>query len=636
MLTQMRNASRGWLATILVGLLILAFGTWGISGVFLPSPSDAVARVGDAKIQRGEFISEFTHTLRMQSQQTGQQLTPQDASRMGLDKMFLEQMITRTAYDVVVDELGLTVPDSVLHKAITSNEAFQGLTGGFDRQLYRELLYQQLNVTESRYEASVRSDMARMQLVNAVAGGVRLPRGMVEALYKHSAEQRSAQYLTLKPELAGKIPDPDEEALKAFHEANAARYTAPETRAFTYVLLRPKDVMGEVEIPEEDVKREYETRKQQYVKAETRNVRQITYATRDEALAALERINRGAAFETIAEAKGLKPEDVDLGDLRKEQFLDPAVAEAAFALKTPGLTGVIEGQFGFVIAEVVSITPSSTQSLEEVRESLMERIGLDTAQGKIEEVRGDFEDALAARSGTMEEIAEKLGLTAVKVETVDQTGQTLDGRRAEALPEETDVLRAAFVNEEGEDPGFERLSTDGFFAVRIDEVKPSVLRPLDEIRDRIASDWKTEQVRQNLEAKAREIAVRVNKGEALSDIASEFNLSVLTTRPPVRRNGIGADLFSQQVITDLFEARPGEVVSGPVRNGQSYLVVALDEILPPDLTTAQARAALNEQMDRFDEEYGLTLIDQYATALREELGVKRYENVLAQAISEAR
>ncbi|NIQ94157.1 MAG: peptidyl-prolyl cis-trans isomerase, partial [Desulfuromonadales bacterium] len=74
--------------------------------------------------------------------------------------------------------------------------------------------------------------------------------------------------------------------------------------------------------------------------------------------------------ETIATEKGLKPEETDLGDLRKEQFLDPAVAEAAFALETPGLTGVIEGQFGFVIAEVVSITPSSTQSLEEVRQSL--------------------------------------------------------------------------------------------------------------------------------------------------------------------------------------------------------------------------------------------------------------------------
>ncbi|NIQ94158.1 MAG: hypothetical protein GWN87_08075, partial [Desulfuromonadales bacterium] len=55
----------------------------------------------------------------------------------------------------------------------------------------------------------------------------------------------------------------------------------------------------------------------------------------------------------------------------------------------------------------------------------------------------------------------------------------------EKLPEEIDVLRAAFANEEGEDLGFERLSTDGYFVVRIDELKPSALRPLKEVRKRV-------------------------------------------------------------------------------------------------------------------------------------------------------
>lgn len=635
MLTQMRNASKGWLATILVGLLILAFGTWGITGVFLPSPSDAVARVGDTKIQRQEFIREFTFTLNLQSRQTGQRLTPQDASRMGLDKLFLEQMITRAAYDVAVDELGLTAPDKVLRDFITSNEAFQGLTGEFDRQSYREVLYN-MNLSESQYEDAVRADMARQQLVNTVAGGVRLPRGMAEALYKYNAELRSARYLTLKPELAGNVPDPDEDRLKEFHQTNAARYTAPEMRAFTYVLLRPKDLLDQVEVPEEDVMREYETRKAQYVKPETRKVRQITYATRDEAMAALERLNQGTAFETVASEKGLGAEDVDLGDLRKEQFLDPAVGEAAFALKASGLTDIIEGQFGFVIAEVQSITPASTQSLDEVRESLKERVAMETASGKIEEIRSDFEDALAAESGTLDEIAGKLGLKAVRVEAVNQTGRTVDGRQPETLPEEVDVLQAAFVNEEGEDLGFERLSTDGYFVVRIDEVKPSSLRSLKEIRERAVNDWKTDQVHQRLEKLAGELAARANGGEDLATIAAEFDLSVLTTTPPLRRNGSGTDLFSEPVLRDLFAARPGETIRGPVRTGESWIVVTLAEIIPPDLASIETRSALNEQLKRIDEEYGLALVDQYGLALREELGVKRYESVLAQAISEAR
>ncbi|MFP3942453.1 MAG: SurA N-terminal domain-containing protein [Alphaproteobacteria bacterium] len=635
MLTQIRNASKGWLATILVGLLVLAFGTWGIQGVFLPSPTDAVAKVGDKKIQSQEFILEFVNTLNAQSRQTGERMSPQEASRMGLDKLYLEQMITRTAYDVMVDKLGLTVPDDVLSEIITSNEAFQGMTGEFDRQRYRELL-SSMRLSETRYENAVREDMARIQLTKAISGGIKLPRGMIEAVYKYNAEQRRARYLILKPELAGKIPEPDEEALARFHQTHDSRYTAPQARAFTYVLLRPKDVIEQIDIPEDDVAREYQVHKQEYVKPETRKVRQITYSSRDEALAALQKINRGAAFETIAEEKGLKPEDIDLGDLRKEEFLDAAVAEAAFALETPGMTGVIEGQFGFVIAEVVSITPSTTKSLEEVREELRERIALDTATGRVEDIRRDFEDALAAQSASLEDIAEGLGLEAVKVPAVDETGSTPDGERPETLPEESDVLRAAFVNEEGEGLGLERLSTDGYFVVRIDKVRPSALRPLDEIRERVAADWKDEQVRQRLEKLAGKLTARVNEGEKLSDIAGEFDLSVLTTRPPVRRDGIGTDVFSEQVLKELFSAAPGEVVSGQVRNGESYLVATLTDILPPNTSSPQARAALNERMQRFDDEYGLTLADQYARHLREDLGVKRYEDALAQAISEAR
>ncbi|MFW6027632.1 MAG: SurA N-terminal domain-containing protein [bacterium] len=635
MLTQMRNASKGWLATILVGLLILAFGTWGISGVFLPSPTDAVAKVGDTKIQRQDFIREFAFALNVRSSQSGERITPQDASRMGLDKLFLEQMITRTAFEVMVDDLGLTVPDKELRKFITSNESFRGVAGDFDRQRYRELLFS-MQLSESEYEESVRADMSRLQLMDAIVDGIKLPRGMVEALHSYKAERRSARYMILQPNLAGEIPPPDEEALSEFHQAHDEKYTAPETRAFTYVLLRPKDVLDQLDIPEEDVAREYEVRKQEYVKPETRKVRQITYTSRDEAFAALQKVNRGAAFETVAREKGLKPEDIDLGDLRKEQFLDSAVAEAAFALETPGLTDVIEGQFGFVIAQVVSITPSSTRSLEEVRENLRERIALDTATGKIEDIRFDFEDALAARAGTLEAIAERLGLEAVKVEAVDQSGRTPDGKRPESLPEESDVLQAAFVNEEGEDLGLERLSTDGFFVVRIDEVRPAALRPLEEIRERVAADWKAEQIRKRLEELAGKVTARANDGEKLSDIAAEFDLSVLATRPPVQRDGVGTDLFSEQVLKDLFAATPGETINGPVRNGQSYVVARLEEILPPDLSTARARAALNEQMARYEEEYGLTLADQYGRHLRNELGVKRFEDVMAQAVSEAR
>ncbi|PJN92637.1 hypothetical protein CNY89_27965, partial [Amaricoccus sp. HAR-UPW-R2A-40] len=51
------------------------------------------------------------------------------------------------------------------------------------------------------------------------------------------------------------VPAPTEDQLVAFHKANEALYTRPETRRITYALLEPETLAATIEIPEDELRR---------------------------------------------------------------------------------------------------------------------------------------------------------------------------------------------------------------------------------------------------------------------------------------------------------------------------------------------------------------------------------------------
>ncbi len=97
-----------------------------------------------------------------------------------------------------------------------------------------------------------------------------------------------------------------------------------------------------------------------YVKAERRHVQQIVFPTMADAEAAEARIKGGLSFAALAAERGLKDTDIDLGTVTKSELIDPAVGNAAFALKDGEVSAPVQGRFGAVIATVIKIEPEVT------------------------------------------------------------------------------------------------------------------------------------------------------------------------------------------------------------------------------------------------------------------------------------
>ena len=129
MLDVFRRASKGWTAKILMGLLVLSFGIWGIADVFRGFTTGALATVGGRKISVDEAQRLYQQRLRYYSEQSGKAITPEEARKLGLDRLVLAELLRDAALDSEASNMKLAISDAQiadLRKWVLDLEDFAG------------------------------------------------------------------------------------------------------------------------------------------------------------------------------------------------------------------------------------------------------------------------------------------------------------------------------------------------------------------------------------------------------------------------------------------------------------------------------------------------------------------------------
>ena len=195
MLEVFRNAAKGWVAKILLSLLVVAFAAWGITDVFRGFQAADLATVGKRSISSEEYRSALNRSLQQLGQQTGNAVSLEDARRLGLDQQVFDRMVASTALDAQADRLKLAIGDEALKVAITANPVFKNAAGQFDADLFRRLL-QQNGMSEQGYMASQRSDTMRAALTSVVGEDTTLPQTLLAAMLQYRDETRDGRYFS--------------------------------------------------------------------------------------------------------------------------------------------------------------------------------------------------------------------------------------------------------------------------------------------------------------------------------------------------------------------------------------------------------------------------------------------------------
>src|SRR6266851_699560 len=242
MLRGLRKASSNWLGKVVmatvVGFLVISFAIWGIGDIFRGFGRSTVAKVGGTEISIDQFRMLYNDRLQQITRQFGRPITTEQARAMGLDKLVIGQIVSEILLDERARKLGLNLTDAEVVRRITSDPAFQGPNGQFDRFRFEKII-RQAGYNEARFVAERRRELIRRQLQGTIASGMSVPNAWLDAASRYSHEERAIEYLLLDRAQAGEVPAPTPEMLAKYYEERKILFRAPEYRKLVIVALIP-------------------------------------------------------------------------------------------------------------------------------------------------------------------------------------------------------------------------------------------------------------------------------------------------------------------------------------------------------------------------------------------------------------
>ncbi|MCW2078452.1 UNVERIFIED_ORG: peptidyl-prolyl cis-trans isomerase D [Bradyrhizobium japonicum] len=622
----MRKASSNWLGktimAVVMGVLIISFGIWGIADIFRGFGQSTVAKIGRTEISLNEFRQIYTDRLQQISRQFGRPLTPDQARAFGLDRQVLQQTIAEAALDEEARRLGLGQSDDQIRQVIMNDPNFKGVGGSFDANRFQAVI-RNFGYTEQRYVSEQRKVSLRRQLTGTIGAGLEPPKAMIDVLTRFQNEQRAIEFARLDAAQAGTIDAPSPEALAAYFEDHKVQFRAPEYRKIAFVVISPEEIGKWSEVSDEDAKKLFDQRKDRLGTPEKRQIHQIVFPNAAEAQTARERLAGGMSFEDLGKERGLSASDVDLGLVTKSS-LDPAVGDAAFALPAGEISQPIQGRLGTAIVKVDKIEPGVEANYASLVGDIKREIATERARVKVADLRDKMEDERGG-GATVIDAAQKLGLTAVTIDAVDRSGRAPNGQPVANIPQGLDVVSQAFNTDVGVDN--DAISFKGGYVwYDVLAITPSRDRNLDEVRDQVEARWRQDQIATKLKAKATEMVQKLEAGGKLADEAAAVGAKV-ETATGFKRDDSPAGVPATVVAAAFRTAKDG-VGQTPVSGGSEVIVFRVTDIVDPTVDAASdAVKKLRESLDRAQTE---EQVASYVNKLETDIGTTINQAAFAQ------
>jgi peptidyl-prolyl cis-trans isomerase D len=576
-----KKGGRSLVVWVLVAMLIAGLSGFGVEN--FGGATAKIGRVGEIEIEANDYAREMQGQINTLTRQFGAPVSMADARSFGIDRQVLAGLVNRAALDNEAARLGLSVGDATVAAELGKISAFQGISGTFDREAYA-LTLQQNGTNEAAFEASLRRDVARALLAGAVAGGVVSPAPLTDTLVAFAGEKRGFSLLVLDDTaLDAPLAAPTPAEVQTHYDANIATYTRPEAKRIEYAALLPETIAATMEVPEDEVQKAYDARLSEFMIPEKRLVERLVYPDEAAALAAKARLDQGTSFDDLVAERGLSLEDVDLGDVTREEL--EGAADAVFALTEPGTVGPLPSALGPALYRMNAILAAQETTLDAARPELLQILQTEAAARAIADKVEAIDDALAG-GATLQDLSTEFGMT---LASTDYAAGADDN---DTITGYTAFRSAADALAEGDFPEAILLEDGGLVAMQLVEILPPSPVPLDKITDKVTEATGAEALARALAAKAAAAKTAVEAGATLE------SQGTLTPVAPTDRQAT-LDVGPAVVLETAFQMQPGEI--RVIEDGSFVALLRLDSITAAEVTSEEGQElqdAIRQNLDR--------------------------------------
>ncbi|MGL6072054.1 peptidyl-prolyl cis-trans isomerase, partial [Craterilacuibacter sp.] len=512
----------------------------------------------------------------------------------------------------------LTVGSEELRRVIASIPAFQQ-DGKFSPARYKEFLAERY-MSPAALEARVLQDITLQSQLLPYTGSHFVSRTVAARMAGLLGETRDVQAMVLRPQAFEGEVKLDEAALKAYYDANKARFLTPEAVKLDYVVLSQEALAAKVEVSDAEVRKYFDEHAAEFASEERRVSHVLLLADKNakpevkakvkaEAEALLKQLRANpAGFAALAKSRSQDPGSAgnggDLGFFGRGAMVKP-FEDVAFSMKPGQISEVVATDFGYHILKLDEIKKPDFEAAKPQIIQLLKKqksvAGFRAAAEKLADLAYQHGESLKA-------ITDALGLP------VEKSALLVRGKPGEGLAANPKLLEAAFSddvlkkkhNSEPVDVGNNTL-----VVARVAELQPAHQQTLAEVSPLIRTELLQKDGAKLAQEKGAALLaeLKAGKGAATSGWGEVVAVS--------RRASQGLPLADLRA---LFAA-PVKVLpsyAGVKRDNGDYVIYRINQLVP----AASANPAEQEQLAAvIGEMSSNALVSSYLEGLRQQYPV---------------
>ncbi|WP_435100419.1 SurA N-terminal domain-containing protein [Arhodomonas sp. AD133] len=533
MLQAIRDVTRGWVAYVIVAVLIVPFALFGVYNYFTGGSNPPIAKVEGREITRQQLDQAVQQQRQRLRRMLGEQYDPAMFEGEALRRQALEELINSTVVDAFAEREGLRLTDEGLREYISQQAAFQ-VEGEFSAERYQTVL-RQSGLTPDRYEAQLRRQYAASQLPQAVSTSAVVTDEELARFVALQRQQRDVAILRVPRQAFGEAFTADEETLRDYYQSHKDRWRRPEQVKLAFIELSREQLLAQADVDAEAVRERYESLKDtRFTQGGERRVRHILLEAPSDA----DEATVAAARDKLAEVRSrIVSDELDFAAAAEEFSQDPATADEggsmgwvargdlpealegpAFDLEAGEISEPVRSDFGWHLVMVADVRDQAVEPFEDVRDELRQELAGEEVENRFYELSNELANLAYENPDSLQPAADALDQVISRTDWISRDGAD------SGVASEQAVLEAAFSEEVlGERRNSEAidLGDDRVVVVRVADHRPATIREFEAVREEVRADWLAERTAEKARERGSELQEALAEGGEPQQLAGD-------------------------------------------------------------------------------------------------------------------
>ena len=574
MLEAIRERAQGWIAKVILALLIIPFALWGIDSYFKGGGKEPpAAEINDGAISQREFVK----ALKEQQEALGQQRVEEKALR----KTVMDRLVNTRLLSQAADKSGFAVMDPQIQAVLGGVEVFQ--ENGKFSQARLDAFLRNRSMSQGELLAMIGQDLLLKQVQIGYGEGALASKSSAERLATLLSQQREVNevFFDLNRYLGG--VQLDDKAVEAAYRAHQQDYAIPEQVRVQYVVLSQTQLQEGLKIGDDQARQYYEANLSRFQEPEQRKASHILIKLENGADAKARAAAKAKAEQLLAEVRKAPAKFAELakqhsqdpvsgaqggslGNFSRDMMVKP-FADAAWGMKVGEISGLVESQFGYHIIRLDGVVPGAKMGFEVVKADIVKELKAGEAQKRFAEAADRFGNLVYEQPDSLAPAAKEFGLTVEESAWVSkgarEAGPLGNARLQEALFS-ADALKKRQNSEAVE------VAPNTLVAARVIDHRAAGVRPLADVANEIRT-------RLSREA-AVKLAVEAGK-QALA--AAQAGKAPASMSAPMTLSRMQPMTLPAASVKAIFRASTQQVPSYVgVESGDGYRLYRINRVVP--------------------------------------------------------